>query len=139
MAAVPEQSRELPDFEFTCEAFPELSPEARAFFNTPLEECDPAMLGVVLEALAELIAGSMTPREGMRDMRDVFLALSSRMEAVSGEAGYAPPAAQPEVAAAPADLAATALDRRDRPASSLARPPRPGAAAGLGRAVVRRG
>jgi hypothetical protein len=110
MAAVPEQFREPPDLEFTCEAFPELSPEARAFFNTPLEECDPAMLGVVLEALAELIAGSMTPREGMRDMRDVFLALSSRMEAVSGEAGYAPPAAQPEVAAAPAGSAAAAID-----------------------------
>jgi hypothetical protein len=108
LAAVPEQARELPDFEFTGEAFPELSPEARAFFNTPLEECDPAMLGVVLEALAEVIARSMTPQEGMRDARDVFLALRSRMEAVSGEAGDAPPDALPDVAAAPADLAATA-------------------------------
>ena len=107
-AAVPEQSRELADFEFTGEAFPELSPEARAFFNTPLEECDPALLGIVLEALAELIAGAMTPQEGMRDARDVFLALSSRMAAVSGEAGDAPPAALPEAAAAPADSAATA-------------------------------
>ena len=135
MAAVPEQSRELPDFDFSDEAFPELSPEARAFFNTPLEECDPAMLGVVLEALAELIAGSMTPQEGMRDARDVFLALSSRMEAVSGEAGHAPPAALPEVAAAPADLAATAAidpqacrrpgasdPRRGRRSSAAARP-----------------
>jgi len=108
LAAVPEPSRKLANFEFTGEAFPELSPEARAFFNTPLEECDPALMGVVLEALAELIAGSMTPREGMRDMRDVLLALSSRMEAVSGEARHAPPADLPEVAAAPADLAATA-------------------------------
>jgi hypothetical protein len=86
MAAVPEQSCELPDFDLSEEACPGLSPEARAFFNTPLEECDPEVLGVVLEALAGLIAGSMTPREGMRDMRDVFLALSSRMEAVSVEA-----------------------------------------------------
>jgi hypothetical protein len=38
----------------------------------------------------------------------VFLALSSRLEAVSGEVVPAPPAAPPEVAAAPADLAATA-------------------------------
>jgi hypothetical protein len=106
-AAVPEQSRELPDFDFTAEAFPELCPEARAFFNTPLEQCDPELLGIVLEALAELIAGSMTPQEGMRDVRDVFLALSSRLAAVSGEAGHAPPAALPEVAAAPADAAAT--------------------------------
>jgi hypothetical protein len=107
-AAVPEPSPELPAFEFTGEAFPELSPEARAFFNTPLEDRDPEVLGVVLEALAELIARSMTPQEGMRDMRDVFLALSSRLEAVSGEVVPAPPAAPPEVAAAPADLAATA-------------------------------
>ena len=108
MAALPEQSRQFADLEFTAEAFPALSPEARAFFNTPLEECDPAMLGVVLGALAELIAGAMAPREGMRDVQDVFLALSSRMAAVTGEAGHAPPAALPEVAAAPADLAATA-------------------------------
>jgi hypothetical protein len=108
LAAVPEPSPELHAFEFTGEAFPELSPEARAFFNTPLEDCDPAMLGVVLEALAGLIAGSMTPQEGMRDVRDVFLALSSRMEAALGEAGDAPPADPPEVAAAPADLASTA-------------------------------
>ncbi len=108
VAAVPEQAREFADFEFTGEAFPELSPEARAFFDTPLEQCDPEMLGIVLGALAELIAGAMAPQEGVRDLRDVFLALSSRMEAVSGEAGHAPPAALPEVAAASADLAATA-------------------------------
>ena len=107
-AAVPEQSRALPDFDFSEEACPGLSPEARAFFNTPLQDCDPAMLGVVLEALAVMIAGSMAPQEGMRDVRDVFLALSSRMESVAGEAGHAPPAAPPEVAAAPAESAATA-------------------------------
>ena len=108
MAAVPEQYREPPDLQFTAEAFPALSPEARAFFNTPLEDCDPAMLGVVLGALAELITGSMTPREGMQDAQDVFLALSSRMATVTGVAVQAPPAALPEVAAAPADLAAMA-------------------------------
>ena len=41
-------------------------------------------------------------------MRDVFLALSSRMEAVTGEAVHVPPAGLPEVAAAPADLVAIA-------------------------------
>jgi hypothetical protein len=108
IVAVPDQARELANFEFTVEAFPDLSPEARAFFNTTLEQYDPAILGIVLEALAELIAGSMTPREGMRDVRDAFLALSSGMKAVAGEAEDAPPAALPEVAAAPADPAATA-------------------------------
>ena len=119
MAAVPEQYREPPDLQFTAEAFPALSPEARAFFNTPLEDCDPAMLGVVLGALAELITGSMTPREGMQDAQDVFLALSSRMATVTGGAGQAPPAAVPEAAAAPADLAATAaIDAQAAPAES---------------------
>jgi len=108
LAAVPEQSRELADFDFTAEAFPELTPEARAFFNTPLEQCDPEMLGIVLEALAEQIARAMAPQEGMQDVRDVFLALSSRMAAVSGEAGHAPPAAPPEGAAAPANAGGTA-------------------------------
>ncbi len=144
MTAVPEPSRKLANFELTGEAFPELSPEARAFFNTPLEECDPALLGIVLEALAELIAGSMTPREGMRDMRDVFLALSSRMEAVSGEVGDAPPAAPPEVAAAPADSAAAdAIDPQvaspDLPGPALRRdsaaPPSEGTAVAQGAAA----
>jgi hypothetical protein len=108
MAAVPEQYRAVPDFDSSEAACPGLSPEARAFFNTPLEECDPELLGIVLEALAEIIAGSMTPQEGMRDARDVFLALSSRLAAVSGEVGDVPPDAVPEVAAAPTDLAATA-------------------------------
>ena len=96
LAAVPEQSREPADLDFTAEAFPGLTPEARAFFNTPLEDCDPEVLGVVLEALAELIKGAMEPHEGMRDVQDVFLALSSRMAAVSGGAGHAPPTAPPD-------------------------------------------
>ena len=162
MAAVPEQYREPPDLQFTAEAFPALSPEARAFFNTPLEDCDPAMLGVVLGALAELITGSMTPREGMQDAQDVFLALSSRMATVTGGAVQAPPAALPEAAAAPADLAATAaIDPQaasaesprpsaaaprpsaaaPRPSAAAPRPsaaaPRPRAATGLGRAAIR--
>jgi hypothetical protein len=72
------------DLAFTEEMFPDLTPGARAFLNTPLEDCDPAMLGLVLEALANAIAGEMTPQEGMRDARDVFLALSSRLGALTG-------------------------------------------------------
>jgi hypothetical protein len=108
LEAVPEQSHELPDFDFSEAACPGLSPKARAFFNAPLEECDPAVLSVVLAALGEVIAQAMGPQEGMPDVRNVFLALSSRLAAASDEAGHAPAEASPEVAAAPTDLAAIA-------------------------------
>ena len=78
--AAPERHRDL---AFTAAMFPELTPAAREFFNTPLEDCDPAMVGLVLEALAEAIAGTMTPQDGMQDARDVFLALSSRLGALT--------------------------------------------------------
>ena len=105
LAVVPEQSGELPNADFTEAAFPELSPEARAFFNTPVEQCDPDLLCIVLEALVEFIARELTPQEGMQDSQDMFLALRARLAAVRGEAEDAPPAALAEVAAAPpADL-----------------------------------
>jgi hypothetical protein len=108
VAVRPEQSHELSDSDVIDEAFPDLCPEARAFFNTPLDECDPELLGIVLEALAEVIARTMAPQEGMSDARDVFLALRGRLAAVQGEPGGAPPAALPEAAGAPADSAAAA-------------------------------
>ena len=106
------------DLAFTEAAFPDLSPGAREFFNTPLEDCDPAMLGLVLEALADAIAGQMTPQEGMRDARDVFLALNSRLGALTGGMQGTPPEsvpADPDAAGTPADAG------RDRSAGSGAR------------------
>ena len=103
----------------------------RRWMNAILES-----LGIVLEALAEVIARTMAPQEGMSDARDVFLALRGRLAAVQGEPGGAPPAALPEAAGAPADLAAS---RHDGPPSCLARVLRHSAGAGLGRAAVRRG
>ena len=85
---VPEQYQDL---AFTAEAFPDLTPAAREFFNTPMEQCDPAMLGLVLEALAGAIAGMITPQDGMRDARDVFLAMNSRLGALTGGMQGTPP------------------------------------------------
>ncbi len=115
-ARAPRRARRTPivvpgrqhDLAFTEAAFPDLSPAAREFFNTPLEDCDPAMVGLVLEALAEAIAGTMTPQEGMQDARDVFLALSTRLAALTGGTQATPPetvpaAADPAAPAAPAD------------------------------------
>jgi hypothetical protein len=110
-ARAPRQARRTPigvpdrhhDLAFTEAAFPNLSPAAREFFNTPLEDCDPAMLGIVLEALADAIAGMMTPQDGMQDARDVFLALSSRLGALTGGTHGTPP----ETVSAAADQDAT--------------------------------
>ena len=105
------------DLAFTEAAFPDLSPAAREFLNTPLEDCDPAMLGLVLEALAEAIAAMMTPQDGMQDARDVFLALNSRLGALTGgmqgtppESVLADPAAAAETAAAEPAAAAALAD-----------------------------
>jgi hypothetical protein len=102
---VPERHRDL---AFTAAAFPNLSPAARELFNTPLEDCDPAMVGIVLEALAEAIAGMMTPRDGMQDARDVYLALSSRLGALTGGTHGTLPETVPATPAEPADPVAPA-------------------------------
>jgi hypothetical protein len=102
-SGVPERQHDL---AFTAAAFPDLSPAAREFFNTPVEDCDPDMLGRVLEALADTIAGMMTPQDGMQDARDVFLALNSRLGALTGGMQGTPPEsvpAEPDAAATPAD------------------------------------
>ena len=91
------------DLAFTAEAFPDLTPAAREFFNTPVEDCDPDMLGLVLEALAGTIAGMMAPRDGMRDARDVFLALNSRLGALTGGTQGTPPETITAAPAAPVD------------------------------------
>ncbi len=113
--------------------FPNLTPAAREFFNTPLEDCDPAMVGLVLEALAEAIAGMMTPQDGMQDARDVFLALSSRLGALTGGTHGTPPEtvpADPAAAADPATLAAP-----DATGPQAASPDLPGSTPAPGSAV----
>lgn len=87
------------DTPFTPEAFPGMSPEACAFFNTPLEECDPAMVEASLAALAQLLAPMVPAEAGMGDADAVLTYLWGR---VGG--AFPPPAtdapAEPEPAAA---------------------------------------
>ena len=150
-ARAPRQPRRTPigvperhhDLAFTEAAFPDLTPAAREFFNTPLEDCDPAMLGLVLEALAEAIAGMMTPQDGMQDARDVFLALNSRLGALTGGMQGTPPETVPAAAVrrprrrSAGDPAADGGSGRDRSAGSLARLAWLGAGAGVGGAAAR--
>jgi hypothetical protein len=129
--AVPDRHADL---AFTKELFPDLTPGAREFLNTPLEECDPAMLGLVLEALAGAIAGVMTPQEGMRDARDVFLALNSRLGALTGGMQGTLPESVPVDPDTPADpdAAGPQAAAPDMPGSApgSAAPPADGSAQG---------
>jgi hypothetical protein len=135
-----------PDLAFTAAAFPDLSPAAREFFNTPVEECDPALLGLVLEALAGVIAGVMTPQDGMQDARDVFLALNSRLGALTGGTQgtlqESVPAA-PAAAAADPDATGPQAASSDLPGSApeqgSAAPPSAGSAGARGEAAAATG
>ncbi len=132
-ARAPRQRRRSPigvpdrhhDLAFTEAAFPDLSPAAREFLNTPLEDCDPAMVGLVLEALAEAIAGMMTPQDGMQDARDVFLALNSRLGALTGGMQATPPETVPDAPATPATLATLADPAAPGDPATLAEPAAP--------------
>jgi len=100
---------------FTPEAYPGLSPDACAFFNTPVEECDPDTLSVILSALAEHIADRL-PTERALDARALLSALSGRLGAVPGEAGPdVPPAVEPAPAPAMPEDAAPAAPENATP------------------------
>ena len=137
-ARAPRQPRRRPifvpkrrdDLAFTEAAFPDLTPAAREFFNTPVEDCDPAMLSLVLEQLAGAIAGMMTPQDGMQDARDVFLALNSRLGALTGGMQGTPPETAPATPAEPADPATPAAT-----GPQAASPDLPGSAPAPGSAV----
>ena len=89
------------DTPFTPKAYPGLSAEACAIFNTPVEKCDSDILRLVLAALALHIADAMPPELGMTDAKAVFSSLWGRLGADPGAAGPdAPPAEEPAPAPA---------------------------------------
>ena len=71
----------LPDSDharFTPEAYPHLSPEVCEFLNTPVKDCDPDLLGLVLHMLAQHITETMPPELGL-DARALFSTLCDRL------------------------------------------------------------
>ena len=80
---------------FTPEAFPALTPDACAFLNTPLEQCDPDtllfMFSGLVQHLTDLPEGADTP-----DPMELFATLWARLgELRAGTAPHAPPAEAP--------------------------------------------
>ena len=72
------------DAPFTPQAYPGLSPEACAILNTPVEDCDPEILRLLLAVLARHIADSMRPELGL-DAETLFSTLCDRLGTVPGD------------------------------------------------------
>ena len=64
---------------FTPEAFPGLSREAYAFFNTPVGQCDPEMLRVVLFAFSRNLARRLPPELQGTDADALFAKIWDRL------------------------------------------------------------
>jgi len=95
---------------FTTEAIPELTEGARALFNTPVEDCDPELLQLILSVFAMQLAEM--PELGLSDAKALFATLWQRLGAPFGdttpdtaraeESDHAPEASLHEVPTAPA-------------------------------------
>ncbi len=121
----------LPDSDnapFTPETWPGLSPEACAILNTPVEECDPEILRLVLSIFAQHLAN--TPALGLTDPNALFATLCQRLGAPPGDMpDTAPPEAPDEAPAtgmqeAPDEAPATGMQEAPDapPVSPHARP-----------------
>jgi hypothetical protein len=102
---------------FTPEAYPGLHPEMCAILNTPVEDCDPEILHLVVAAFAELI-GDALPSE-LRGLGggELFSSLVGRLGTARGQAGHhGVPDVAPESAPAPSETAAPASSETAAPA-----------------------
>jgi hypothetical protein len=67
------------DAPFTPQAYPQLSPTACAVLNTPLKDCDPETLELVLSAFAQHISEVMSPEAGITDREATLPSLWQRL------------------------------------------------------------
>ena len=106
----PRRPEQLPDTDvtlFTPEAFPVLSPEACAFLNTPLEQCDPDILVFMFSGLTQYLI-ELPPDADTPDPFEVFATLWSRLTKIRGGAA---PATEPNAVPAGEPNAAPAAER----------------------------
>jgi hypothetical protein len=94
------------DVHFTPEAFPQLSPKACAVLNTPLKDCDPKTLDLVVSTFTQYVNQVMSPEVAPTDRAATLPNLWHRLSTALGdpEADTSPltPAAE---SATPADAA----------------------------------
>ena len=93
------------DMPFTPEAFPQLSPKACAVLNTPLKDCDPKTIELLVSALVQHINQVMSPDSGITDPASAFPNLWHRISAALADtqADTSLPATPRAAPATPAD------------------------------------
>jgi len=67
------------DIHFTPQAFPQLSPQACAVLNTPLKDCDPRTLNMLVSAFTQHINQVLSPEAGITDPTAAFPSLLHRL------------------------------------------------------------
>ena len=93
---------------FTAQTHPGLRPEVLAFLNTPVAQCDPMLVRIVLSVIAKQAAANMAGQPGS-DAQALFEKMWARLApALDQQAPDAPPAGQPQQA--PAAVAEPAAD-----------------------------
>jgi hypothetical protein len=102
------------DTPFTPESCPQLSAKACAILNTPLGDCDPETLELLFSALAEHIAGLMSPESGATDAEATLPSLWDRLNAMLADAGAEPP---PEAAPDAAPATPAEAEQNEAPAA----------------------
>ena len=74
------------DIHFTPQAFPQLSPKACAVLNTPLKDCDPKTLKLLVSTFTQHINQVMSPEAGIADPAAAFPNLLHRLNAALADA-----------------------------------------------------
>ena len=74
------------DTPFTPEAFPQLSPKACAVLNTPLKDCDPKTLELLVSTFTQYINRVMSPEAGITDPQAVLPNLWHRISTALDDA-----------------------------------------------------
>ena len=85
-AATRPACRNRHDIHFTPQAFPQLSPKACAVLNTPLKDCDPKTLKLLVSAFTQHVNQVLSPEAGMADPSAAFTNLWHRLNAALADA-----------------------------------------------------
>ena len=109
---------------FTPEAFPQLSPKACAVLNTPLKECDPKTLDLLVSTFTRYIGEIISPEAGITDLEAILPNLWHRLNAALADtkADTSLPTTPQPVPAVPADTGPDALVASPHPPAASTRP-----------------
>jgi len=107
------------DIHFTPQAFPQLNAKACAVLNTPLKDCDPKTLKLLVSAFTQHINQVMSPEAGIADRAAAFPNLLHRLNAALAHTN-----ADASLSITPQAAAATPTDAMpDAPIASPQPPP----------------